>query len=74
MNDEWRPPHGTILGESLWPELLRQARGTVARHEAGEECQLCPSAVGDEECARLRGARRYLADPEMLAVEQAAQS
>ncbi|MFI6757941.1 hypothetical protein ACIBF5_02175 [Micromonospora sp. NPDC050417] len=61
----------TIMPRSVWPAMLGNARATVAAHEGGEECRLCP-AYGRGRCARLRWARQMVADPEMLAAEQAA--
>jgi hypothetical protein len=63
-------PHGTIVSRYLWPQLLANSRAIVAAHTNGNECGLC---IEPGDCGRVRGARRYLADPVMLAVERAAE-
>ncbi|MFK3980746.1 hypothetical protein ACI2K4_10275 [Micromonospora sp. NPDC050397] len=61
----------TIMPRSVWPALLGIARATVAAHERGEECRLCP-AYPMGRCPRLAAARQLVLDPEMLAAEREA--
>ncbi|MFK3981789.1 hypothetical protein ACI2K4_15605 [Micromonospora sp. NPDC050397] len=61
----------TIMPRSVWPVILGMARSTVAAHEGGEECRMCPSYPAGR-CARLVAALRAVVDPEMLAAERQA--
>ncbi|MFK3980936.1 hypothetical protein ACI2K4_11225 [Micromonospora sp. NPDC050397] len=61
----------TIMPRSVWPAMLGNARATVAAHEGGEECRLCPAFPAGR-CTRLAWARLIVADPEMLAAERQA--
>ncbi|MGW4462551.1 hypothetical protein [Micromonospora sp. NPDC004704] len=73
MSPAQKPHPLTTLSRSLWPALLGIARATVEAHERGEECKLCPSYQAGR-CSRLAGARRLVADPQMLAAEREAQA
>ncbi|MFK3985247.1 hypothetical protein ACI2K4_33345 [Micromonospora sp. NPDC050397] len=70
MNVERHP--STIMPRYLWPAILGIARATIAAHECGEECRLCPAYPAGK-CGRLAAARRLATDPEMLAAEREAQ-
>ncbi|WP_329105948.1 hypothetical protein OG792_34075 [Micromonospora sp. NBC_01699] len=69
MNTQQHPL--TRASRYLWPALLGIARVTVARHEQGEECGLCP-CYKPGRCSRWRWARLMVVDPEMLAAERQA--
>lgn len=61
----------TVMPRVVWPAILGQARATVAAHDDGGECALCPAYPG-RLCPRLVAAQRFVADPQMLAAEQEA--